>query len=198
MQFSSHLKRYITSVITASAVIFSAQSLAGGFQLWEQDAAGIGNYHSGAAAQADTAATIFYNPAGATHLNHQQISFGGAVIALETRFNGTAGGISVTNATGDSTNIVPNFSHALPFKNNRWAFAFSVTTPFGLSTKYQNVDFVNTLATKTELNTVNFNPSLAYAINQYLSVGLGLDVLYGQAIYDSNEGDTVPLNTDLS
>ncbi|OGT43812.1 MAG: hypothetical protein A3F13_01520 [Gammaproteobacteria bacterium RIFCSPHIGHO2_12_FULL_40_19] len=195
MQLSAYLKRYITSILTASAVIFSAQSLAGGFQLWEQDAAGVGDYHAGAAAEADSAATAFYNPAGVTRLKHQQISFGAALIGLETNFTGTANGVPVTSAAGDTTNIVPNFSYALPFAN-QWAFAFSVTSPFGLSTKYADVPFVNTLATKTELDTVNLNPSIAYAINQYLSVGVGLDVLYGNAIYNSDV--FIPLKTDLS
>lgn len=195
MPFSAHLRRYIVSVLTASAVIFSAQSLAGGFQLWEQDASDIGNYHSGAAAEADSAATAFYNPAGVTRLKHQQMSFGAALIGLELNFSGTAGGVPVTNAAGDTSNIVPNFAYALPFAK-QWAFAFSVTSPFGLATKYPDASFVNTLATKTQLTALNLNPSIAYAINQYLSVGVGLDVLYGEAIYNSDV--FVPLKSDLS
>jgi long-chain fatty acid transport protein len=86
---------------------------------------------------------------------------------------------------------VPNFHYVLPFKH-RWAFGFGVTTPFGLATKYPDTSPSNILATKTELATVNFNPSIAYEINRYLSLGLGFDALTGEAIYNTN-----PIPPDL-
>jgi long-chain fatty acid transport protein len=194
MLFSPRLKNYLLAVFTASAVIFSAQTFAGAFQLWEQDAEGIGDYHAGAAAEGNSAASVFYNAASATRLKHQQVSVGGALIALTTSFTGTAyplnSPVSVTDAPGDTTNIVPNLAYALPFAN-RWAFAFSVTTPFGLATKYPDVDFVNTLATKTQLQTINLNPSIAYQINHYLSLGVGFDALYGSAIYNADVFGTI-------
>ncbi len=195
MSLSPQLKRYFFSLVATSAVVFSAQSFAGGFQLWEQNAAGIGDYHAGAAAEADIAATAFYNPAGVTRLKHQQVSFGATLIPVEIEFTGTASGNPVTNAPGDTTNIVPNFQYALPFAN-RWAFAFGVTTPFGLSTHYPDVQYVNFLATKTQLQTINFNPSIAYAFNRYVSLGVGFDELYGSAIYNADV--FLPIKTDLS
>jgi len=199
MKLSKNLKHYIASVIAASAVIFSANSFAGAFQLWEQDAGGVGDYHAGGAAEANTAATIFYNPAGATRLKHPQVSTGAALIGLDVNFSGTASVMGVpaqvNNQSGDTTNIVPNFAFALPFAH-RWAFAFSMTSPFGLSTEYENQSYVNLLATKTELETINLNPSIAYEINRYLSLGVGFDELYGQAIYNSDV--FAPLKSDLS
>ncbi|OGT33097.1 MAG: hypothetical protein A3C44_05825 [Gammaproteobacteria bacterium RIFCSPHIGHO2_02_FULL_39_13] len=195
MKFLRILKRLAIFIFPLSVLIFSANSFAGAFQLWEQDAGGVGDYHAGGAAEADTAATIFYNPASATHLQHQQLSFGAALIGLQVKFSGTADGIPVTNEAGDTTNIVPNFSYALPFAN-RWAFAFSMTSPFGLSTVYSDTLYVNTLATTTELETVNLNPSLAYQINRYLSLGAGFDALYGKAIYDSDIFS--PLDSELT
>src|SRR3990167_3117571 len=191
----SVFKRYLISFFTLPSFIFSAQSLAGGFQLWEQNAAGIGDYHSGAAAEADTAATAFYNPAGVIRLKHQQISFGAAVIPFNISYTGSAGSKTVLNAPGNTFNIVPNFQYAIPFAQ-RWAFAFGVTTPFGLSTDYPDVKYVNTLATETKLKTINLNPSMAYALNKYLSLALGFDVMYGSADYDSDVFS--PLTSDLS
>ncbi len=196
MQFSPNLKRYITSIITTSAIAFSTQIFAGGFQLWEQDAADTGDYHAGAAAEANNAASVFYNAANATHIKHQQISFGTTFIPLDVSFTGTANGIPVNNASGDTFNIVPNFSYVLPIDHNKWAFAFSTTSPFGLATSYEDTSYVNLLATKTELDTVNLNPSVAYAVNRYLSLGVGFDALYGQATYNSDVFQ--PLTTDLS
>ena len=195
MLFSSRLQRYIFSVITSSFVIFSAESVAGGFQLWEQDAADIGDYHAGAAAEADIAASTFYNPAGATRLSKQEASLGVTLIPLDLSFTGTVDGVvPVNNAPGDTLNAVPNFQYVLPLPH-RFAFSFGVTAPFGLSTNYPDVNFVNYLATETQLETVNINPAIAYAINQYLSLGIGFDAMYGSAVYDSDPG--VPLTSDL-
>ncbi|MCX7125617.1 MAG: outer membrane protein transport protein [Gammaproteobacteria bacterium] len=98
----------------------------------------------------------------------------------------------VDNASGDTLNAVPNFQYALPLPKG-FAFSFGVTTPFGLSTNYNDVSPINLLATETQLETVNLNPGLAYEINRYLSIGAGFDALYGSAIYDTNTytGDLV-------
>lgn len=204
MRFSSSLTRYIASVIAASAVAFSGQSFAGAFQLWEQDAGGTGDYHAGAAAEADTAATEFYNPAGITRIKHQQVSFGAALISVGVNFTGTATPIPalpflafpVTSAAGDTATVVPNMHYVMPI-SDKWAVAFGVTTPFGLETHYDNVFPVNALATKTELATINLNPSVAYAVNKYLSVGLGFDELYGQAVYNSTPLIGCPIQSKL-
>ncbi|PIZ03500.1 MAG: hypothetical protein COY58_09025 [Gammaproteobacteria bacterium CG_4_10_14_0_8_um_filter_38_16] len=195
MLFSYRLKPYWFPVVATTAIFFSANAFAGGFQLWEQNAGDSGDYHAGAAAETNSVANVFYNAAIAAKIKHQQFSFGGALIALTTNFTGTADGTPVNNVSGDTTNIVPNFSYVLPFKS-RWAFAFSVTTPFGLATKYPNEQPVNFLATKTELQTFNLNPSVAYQINRDLSVGVGFDVLYGSAIYNADIFQ--PIKDDLS
>ena len=217
MFFSVSLNRYVRFVIATSlsGALISPAIFAGAFQLWEQDSGGVGNYHSGAAAEANTAANVFYNPAGASRLKHQQISFGAALIPLQMKYTGTVSTTTTTyitlfnvpqppttstavdqvsNAAGDTANIVPNFSYALPLSKD-WVFALSATTPFGLETDYPNISPVNSLATKTQLRTINLNPSIAYQVNRYLSLGVGFDELYGQAIYDSNALE--PLRTDL-
>lgn len=185
MFLSRSLRFYIVPAVFA----FSAQSFAGAFQVWEEDAGGIGTYHAGGAAEAITAASEFYNPAGMMNLKHQQVSFGTALIGIGVNYTGTIStsllpSSSATDAPGDTVDAVPNFHYVLPF-SNRWAFGFAVTTPFGLETDYDSVFPVDNLATKTDLETLNLNPSIAYAVNRFLSLGAGLDVLYGQAIYNS-------------
>jgi len=182
-------KRYIASVITTSTLFFSAHAFAGGFQLWEQDVSGLGDYHAGAAAEGNTAGSEFYNPATMTRIQKAQISFGAALIDLDINYSGVAtstiGTVPVNNASGDTSNVVPNFHLVIPLPR-RFTFGFGVTTPFGLSTDYPDVYAVSQLATKTQLETINLNPSLAYRINSHLSLGLGFDELYGKAVYDGN------------
>lgn len=205
------LSRYLRFYIASAVFAFSAQSFAGAFQLWEESASSLGDYHAGAAAEANNASTVFYNPAGMSRIHHQQISIGAVGIDLKTRFDGQVyflnpGGPGVPNGTGttasipgDTFNIVPNFHYVYPL-NKCWHLGLEATTPFGLSTQYNDfnsaVDNVEDLATKTELQTININPSVSYLINRYLSVGGGFDALYGQAIYN-NYGIFAPLKNKL-
>ncbi len=213
MLLSPKLKKYITSVVVTSSVIFSAQTFAGAFQLWEESASSMGDYHAGAAAEALDASDVFYNPAGMTRIKHQQVSVGAAFIALDTNFQGNVflNGVEIgsTQGTpgvaGDTFNIVPNFHYVYPI-NDRWDFGFEETTPFGLSTEYTDFNpltstsqnaYVSLLSTDTQLQTINLNPSLAFRINQYLSLGAGFDAMQGQATYD-NETLLGPLTNQLS
>lgn len=200
MFFSRKLKRYIYSVITLS-IVNSASTFAGAFQLWEESAASLGDYHAGAAAEANNASTIFYNPAGMSRIKHPQVSLGVVFIPVEVRFegnvslNGSVLNTATSKASGDVFVIVPNFHFVYPI-SNRWAIGFEETTPFGLMTKYKdpdpNNDFVNYLATTTELQTINLNPSVSYRVNRHLSLGVGFDALRGDATYNS-----VMLNSPL-
>ena len=59
--------------------VFSGAASAAAFQLWEQNASGLGTAYAGSAAVADNASTIFYNPAGMSELAGYQVSVGDVV-----------------------------------------------------------------------------------------------------------------------
>ncbi len=180
-----------------SSFFFITNTFAGGFQLWEQDASGTGDYHAGAAAEGNSAASEFYNPASITRLKKAQVSGGGTLIGIQVNYTGTAnippfGVTSINNAPGGTVNFVPNIHFVTPL-SQRWFFSFGVTTPFGLETNYPDdpnplnpSGGVWDLATKTKLLTININPNLAFAVNKHLSLSAGFDVLYGEANYDAD------------
>ncbi|MGB8299660.1 MAG: outer membrane protein transport protein, partial [Azonexus sp.] len=58
------------------ATAFSGAASAAAFQLWEQNASGLGTAYAGSAAVADNASTIFFNPAGMTQMPGIQLSAG--------------------------------------------------------------------------------------------------------------------------
>lgn len=159
--------------------------MAGGFQLWEQDASGIGDYHASAAAEAENPGTQFYNPAGMTHLSAPALSGGVTYVPLTIRYSGTAGLMQdYTQATSSTNNFIPNLYLVYPFKQ-KYAFGFGVTAPFGSSTDYPINNPIADAATKTSLETINFNPSIAWAPTTLLSMAVGFDALYAMADYDS-------------
>lgn len=182
-------RRLISAFIAIASFIFSSYTVAGAFQLWEEDVSGIGDYHAGAAAEGNTAGSEFYNPASIILLKRQQISFGGAMIDVDVNYTGTAqselGTVYMNAVSGGTTNFVPNIHYVTPLPDH-FAFALGVTTPFGLSTNYPDLSPVNVIATKTQLTGVNINPSIAYEIDQHVALAVGFDEMYGQAVYDGN------------
>lgn len=78
-------------------------------------------------------------------------------------------------AQGGGPNYVPDMHLIIPI-DSQWTFGFGITTPFGLETNYSANSFVADAATETQIQTINFNPSLAYKVNKTVSLGFGLDV----------------------
>src|SRR5206468_6357713 len=64
-----------------------SQAHASAFALIEQSASGLGSSYAGAAAAADDASIIFYNPAGMSLLPGMQVSAGLALINLSAKFS---------------------------------------------------------------------------------------------------------------
>lgn len=69
------------------AITFSGGAFAAAFQLTGQSASGVGIANAGAAAAAEDASTLYYNPAGMTYLSEgHNISLAGTVLDRSTRF----------------------------------------------------------------------------------------------------------------
>src|SRR5260221_2029282 len=101
------------------------QAMASGFQLWEQDAASIGNYHAGYAAEANDASIAFYNPAGITRFKNQQLVFGAVEIMSDFKYQGsiavdTLNGNAPQSVTaqGGASAFVPDIHFVTPLTDN--------------------------------------------------------------------------------
>lgn len=184
----SYLKKGLVSVAIYS---FATLTFASAFQLWEQDAASIGNYHAGYAAAAEDASTSFYNPAGLTRFKNQQIVFAGTSVLTNFKYKGTVEvstlfadpGPHAVTAQGGGFGFVPALHYVAPL-TDILAFGFSVAVPFGLMTNYGNDTILKYAATQTSIMTIDVSPSLAMKINKKISVGLGPDIQYAKGEFD--------------
>ncbi len=165
--------------------IVSPASLGSGFALIEQSASQMGNAFAGGAAFANDASTIYFNPAGMTRLPAQLIG-GLHYVKTSAKFDGTATDIFGNPVSGGNggdagqEGWVPNFYITAPLGDGLFA-GLGINAPFGLSTEY-NADWKGRYhAIESELKTINFNPSIAYRINQQLSLGFGLNIQYIRA-----------------
>jgi long-chain fatty acid transport protein len=194
-----------TVLSLAVAGIFAgsvSQAYASGFALIEQSASGLGNSFAGAAASAEDASTIYYNPAGMTLLKGPtQLSIGFAYINISTKFtdagsqpSGTAlGGVNPagprplggTGGDAGSPAFVPNFYVAGDIAPD-WKAGLGISVPFGLQTHYEGDWLGRFQAVKSSLNTLNINPSLAWKVNDMLSLGGGVSYQQIDAELQSN------------
>lgn len=184
LRFPCGLKRLI---VAAGAFLFTNGAIAGAFQLYEQSAAGTGNYHAGGAAEANDSSTEYYNPAGMTRIPTQELSLGLVALPIGVHFSGNVNGFPTTTPViADTLNFVPNFHFVTPLPYH-FAFGFGESSPFGLATEYpENITNIASIAASiTQLKVANLNPNLAFAINDHLSIGAGFDYLYAEAEYDN-------------
>lgn len=152
---------------------------AAGFALIEQNASGLGNAYAGAAAVAADASTVYFNPAGMTLLPDRQLVVAGHLIKPKAEFSGTVtpniGGGQGGDA-GDWT-LVPNAYFAYRLTPDVHV-GLGINSPFGLKTEYDPGWVGRYQAIKSEVKTVNLNPSIAYKVSDKFSVGAGLNVQY--------------------
>ena len=189
----SMASRILVSLGLASVLLgASSLTLASGFQLWEQNGAGTGDYHAGAAADADDASTAFYNPAGLTRLKGPQVVAGSAFVNLITTFKGNMVFTSAPfdphtfsniRASGGVLKAVPFGYFAMPI-NQKLAVGFGILAPFGLETDYSRKTPLRLAATKTQLQVIDFTPNIAYQFTHAFSLGAGLDFAYVKGTFD--------------
>lgn len=153
---------------------------AGGFALTPQNAVHLGNAFSAAAA-AEDASTIHYNPAGLLHLDRPEavvnvtyFMFGGD---FSNTGSTTAGVLPTPGGNGGdlgSHTPIPTAYFAYPFSDT-FAAGIGITAPYGLSTEYDAGWVGRYHALKSELTVININPAIAWRLADWLRLGIGLD-----------------------
>lgn len=161
---------------------------AAGFALIEQSASGLGNAYAGQAASAQDASTIFFNPAGLTRVQGRQVVVAGNAIGFSAEFadGGSARAPFQTSLGGDggqagSWSLAPNFYYAMDVRPGL-KFGLGVNAPFGLVTEYDGDWAGRFHAVKSDLKTLNVNPSLAFKLDDRWSLGVGLNAQQARAV----------------
>jgi long-chain fatty acid transport protein len=170
-------------VLAAAISAACGTANAAGFALIENSASGMGNAYAGAAAIADDASTVWFNPAGMTRLGKDQIVFAAHYIAPEAEY--TDSGTSTVpvagpNDTTDEIGVVANFYYVRDLGGDA-KFGLGINTPFGLASEYEPDWMGRYHAIKSEIATLNINPAIATRITDKLSVGAGFNVQYIEA-----------------
>jgi long-chain fatty acid transport protein len=173
------------STMTALALCLAGlhgTAAASGFAIIEHSASGMGNAYAGAAAIAEDGSTIWFNPAGMMKLKGSQVVIAGHYLkpnsAFENKGSTTAFGAPLSGDDDDWEvgAIIPNF-YWVTSLNEEMKFGLGVNAPFGLVTDYDDTWVGRYHAVRSDMQTVNFNPSIAYQASDRLSLGGGLNVM---------------------
>ncbi len=190
--------KYINTTLLPAliSIAFSGSAGAAGFQLLEQNASGLGNAYAGSAAVAENASTIFYNPAGMTQLKAREYSVGMNLIQPSFKFSDSAS--SSTTFAGDGGDggqpgVLPNGYLSWAYDKNLY-LGVGFGAPFGLMTKYDNPWIGAAQSVSFDVKTYNINPSIAYRINETVSIGAGASWQRLEAEYKRQAGaGVIPL-----
>ncbi len=181
--------------ISAFALQFQTAN-AGGFALIEQGGSGMGNAYAGASAVSKDASTVWFNPAGMLELKKPEMVVAGHIITVDNEFSdrgttlnpvfGLAPVPGETQADPGGASVIPNFYYVREMKDNL-AFGLGVSVPFGNSTDYGR-DWVGRYqAVESAVSVLDVNPSLAYRINDNVSIGGGISV----QMFDATLGSAI-------
>ena len=117
----------------AVAAAFSSAAVAGGFQLTEQSALGLGRAYAGMGVDGTDVSGLYYNPATMTLHTGTQAQFGFVGVGLNLDYNAKDGGSDHDENGRKHPEAVPNLFISHQINDVTW-IGFGFTVPFGLST----------------------------------------------------------------
>jgi len=166
--------------LSVLCIFFAAGSVeAGGLWLYEEATPDMGVAGAGRQAAAQDASTASGNPAGMTRLDRSQVEGGFLGIYPKTKFK-----VQETNVSGGG---VGNAGYFSPGGTLYYVHSLSPDLKLGLgigSYMGAGLDYGDDwagryYAEKVELFTASINPTVAYRLNPWLSIGGGVNFVYG-------------------
>jgi len=165
-------KAMLNTSLGLAVALASGHLLANGFALNEQSISSMGVGFAGRSSSAEDASTIYGNPAGMSQLKRAQATVGAAGIFAKSDISGrsTFGG----ETDGDMVPVVavPMGYYVKPL-DDHWTVGFGVYVPFGLVTDYGSDDAARYWGKKSHVEVITFQPTISYAFNDKVSIGVG-------------------------
>jgi long-chain fatty acid transport protein len=160
-------------------------AVSGGYQLNEQNARAVGMGGAFVATASDPSA-IYFNPAGLAFQNGINVLGGINFIMPSQTFDGSGTQMAVQTKTNSQV-FTPFNVYGSYQVNDQIVVGLGIYNPFGLGTQWPdkwgqalNGIYVGSASSvNASIATYYFNPTIAYKINDQLSVGLGVSYVYG-------------------
>ncbi|MGF1757129.1 outer membrane protein transport protein [Photobacterium sagamiensis] len=130
-------------------------------------------------AAADSAETAYNTPAGMTRLSENELILSGNLINYFGEFEINESVTTVNGGEPDSGDpiIIPAMYY-VHIINDDWRAGFSLNIPTGFGSSSGGSWAGRYYSTESSLILISANPSVAYKVNEWLSLGAGLNLNY--------------------
>ena len=169
------LKHSIAPIFSACVFYVLPQlSVASGFAVFVQGASALGEGLA-STAHGNNPQVVFFNPALLGQLDGTQIEGGVTLLAPSNDFHSEFDNSS--DKTDDAV-FYPATFYLTHKYSDKLSLGFGIFSPFGLGTKWDDDWEGRYIVTEAEMQSLNFNPVVAYQVTPTISLAAGLDVLY--------------------
>ncbi|HUN57418.1 MAG TPA: outer membrane protein transport protein [Candidatus Binataceae bacterium] len=167
-------------------LVLRGAATASGLLLYETGAPDLGTASAGRAAMAADASTVAANPAGMTSLDRSQLLVAAGALLPVTNFGVGSQTTTKGSGGGNAGVFFPLGSFFYVYKlSERLRLGMGSYSDFGLSADYGNNWVGRYYVTQESLITSKINPSIAYALNEWVSVGAGFSFAVARLTFQS-------------
>ena len=181
--------RFILMVFCTSVILLVTATVptwAGGLYISEFGTPSMGVASAGAQAVASDASTAFHNPAGMTRIQGRELMLTGGALYSTVKFDTDDDSPIPGGNGGDAGSPAPMlgqfYLHSL---TERLKFGANLISLTGAILEYDSNWSGRYLNTEVTLFTLTFNPTLAYRVTDWLSIGGGPQVMYADFEFKS-------------
>jgi long-chain fatty acid transport protein len=182
-------------IVYVSILVTSLRSVALGaaLELYETGAPDLGTASAGRAAMAADASTAAANPAGMTLLNRSQLLGASGALLPSTNFDVAPETTTKGSGGGNAGVFIPigAFFYAHKFSERVW-LGVALYSDYGLAVNYGKEWVGRYYTTREALFTGKGAPSIAYEVNDWLSVGAGFSFGVGRLTFQSKVNNALP------
>jgi len=193
----SRMQKYICAALAAAGAVSAVKGE--GFRNATMGTFGLGR-SGGRIAQVDDASAVQHNPANLVNVTNAEAQFAPSAIYINVDYESPSGQKA---STIHPWKILPDTFFSVPLIDDRLVAGLGITVPYGLANQWSTSasafaqglppgPLAYTAPTYSQLLTINANPSLAYKINDHLSIGAGLDVMWSKLEFKQYLSPFVP------
>jgi long-chain fatty acid transport protein len=195
LRVRSYIRAAYLAIVMLLALTTSAQ--AAGLLLYETDASSVATASAGRAATAEDASTAGANPAGMTLLDRTQLMASPGALLPFTNFDLAPETTTSGGGGGNAGVFTPAGGFFYVYKlSEKIRLGVAADSDFGLSGNYGKSWAGRYYVTEESIIAGKFNPSIAYQVNDWLSVGAGFSLSVARLKFQSKINNVLPRMPD--
>lgn len=172
------MNRTINTALCAFLLLCST-AFGSGFQINEHGARAMAMGGAFTAAALDPS-ILYFNNAGITQMSGFKLMLGTTLIFPSSSFRGVSPKVNETKM--EKQIFYPSHFYATYQITDKLFAGLGFNTPFGLGTKWPKDWDGRFVSMEIEVRTFNFNPVVAYKIDDNLSIGVGFQYAFGDVL----------------